>query len=84
MVRLFCSADFFMSKYVHSKCIYKSGFVQLCDFRRVRWFLTYDALVSWIIVIHFSGVSSSLIYINYNVSKIMQLELDQTQIDTLT
>ena len=34
--------------------------------------------VSWIIVIHFSGVDSGTIYINYTVFKIVQVELCQT------
>ena len=33
------------------------------------------SVVGWIIVIHFSGVSPGSIYINYNISKIVQLAL---------
>ena len=36
-------SDFSFSKQVQNVC--KSCFVQLCDFRHVRWFLTHDASV---------------------------------------
>ena len=40
------------------------------------------SVVGWIIVIYFSGVSTGSIYVNYNVSKILQPELYQTSVDT--
>ena len=38
------------------------------------------SVLSWIIVIHFSIVSLSSIDVNYNISKIVQLELYQTMV----
>ena len=40
------------------------------------------SVLGWITVIHFSGVSLSSMYINYNVSQIAWLELYQTLADT--
>ena len=40
------------------------------------------SVVGWITVIHLSGLSLSLIYANYNVFKIMWLELYQTLVYT--
>ena len=34
-------SDFSLSKHVHN--VFKSGFMQLCDLRHIRWFLTHDA-----------------------------------------
>ena len=39
-------------------------------------------VVGWIIATHFSGASPSSIYANYSASKIVQLELYQTPVDT--
>ena len=80
-------SDFSLSKHVQKVC--KSCFVKLRDFRHVRWFLTMFLclwlmlllVVIWITAAHFSGASSS-IYANYSASKIVQLELYQTPVDT--
>ena len=40
------------------------------------------SLVSWITATHFSGASSSSIYVNYSASKIVQPELYRTPVDT--
>ena len=50
--------DFCLSKHVQHVC--KSCFVQLCDFRHVRWFLTHDASV----LVANALVSSQLDYCN--------------------
>ena len=73
------------------ECLQKL-FVQLCDLRHVRQFLTHDAsvLVANALVSSrldycntvFSSLSSS-IFVNYSGSKIMQLESYQIQVDML-
>ena len=83
-------SDFSLSKHVQNVC--KSCFVKLHDFRHVRQFLTLMMflclwlmlwlVVGWIIATHFSGASPSSIYANYSASKIVQLELYQTTVDT--
>ena len=81
-------SDFSSSKNVQNVC--KSSFVQLHDFKHVRRFLTHDAfvlvvvlllVVGWITVTHFNSLSS--IFVNYSLSKIVQLESYQLSADTL-
>ena len=83
-------SDFSFSKHVQNAR--KSCFVQLCDSRHVKWFLTHgasefvaNALVSsqWVIVTHFSRVSLRLIFVNYFESKIVQLNSYQIPVDIL-
>ena len=57
--------------------------MQLCDFRYVRRFLTHDTSVPVANAsTHFSGISLSLVYLNYSVSKMVQPELYQIPVDT--
>ena len=81
-------SDFSLSKHVQN--VYKSWFLQLHDFTHVRQFLTHDAsvpvanaLVGSQLDYCNSGVSLSLIFVNYSVSKIVQLESYQILVDTL-
>ena len=83
-------SDFFFSKHVQNVC--KGCFIQLRDFRNIRQFLAQDAMcrlpmlllvVGWTTVPHFSGVSPNSIFIDYNLSKIVQLELLQIRVNTL-
>ena len=82
-------SDFSLSKHVQN--VGKCSFVKLHDFRNVRRFrimmllcswLMLLLVVSWIIATHFSGASPGSIYANYSASKIVQLELYQTPVDT--
>ena len=79
-------ADFSLSKHVQN--VYKSCFVQLCDFRHVRQFLTHDAsvLVSNDVVNSqldycnsLSGFTPSSFYEYYSLSKIVQPEFIKHQ-----
>ena len=45
------------------------------------WLLLW-LVVGWIIATHFSGASRSSIYANYSTSKVVQLELYETPVDT--
>ena len=85
-------SDFSLSKHVQNFC--PSCFVQPCDFRHVRRFLTHDASV----LVANAHVSSRLdycnslfrklnlfssIFVNYSASKIEQLDSHQIPVDTL-
>ena len=76
-------SDFSLSKHVQKVC--KSCFVKLCDFRHVRRFLTHDVSVlvaNALVSSRLDYCNSSSIYANYSASKIVQLELYQTPVDT--
>ena len=83
------NSDFSLSKHVQNVC--KSCFVQLFDFRHIRWFLTHDAsafvanalVSSWLDYCNSLFRSLSLIYVNYSASKLVQLELYKIPVDGL-